>query len=104
MIDAITFALLGLAIGAVYNLMAQGIVLMYQGSGVVNFAQGAFAMVGAYVFLELHKVHSWSWVPAALIAVAVTSALAAVAYLIVLGPLQKRARLVRMIATLGLLI
>jgi sulfate-transporting ATPase len=29
-------------------------VLIYRGSGILNYAQGAFAMVGAYVFYELH--------------------------------------------------
>jgi branched-chain amino acid transport system permease protein len=38
----------GLAIGAVYSLVALGIVLVYRATGVVNFAQGELVMVGAY--------------------------------------------------------
>ena len=46
----IRFALLGLGAGAVYALAAQGMVLVYRGSGVLNFAHGAIGMVGAFCF------------------------------------------------------
>lgn len=38
----------GLAIGAVYSLVALGIVLIYRATSIVNFAQGEVVMVGAY--------------------------------------------------------
>ncbi len=47
-------ALLGIGAGAIYALLGQGIVLIYRGSGVLNLAQGAYAMVAAYVYLQLH--------------------------------------------------
>ena len=40
----------GLAIGAVYALMAIGVVLIFRASGVVNFAQGEIMMVSAYAY------------------------------------------------------
>jgi branched-subunit amino acid ABC-type transport system permease component len=46
---ALQLAVAGIAVGSVYALIALGIVLIYKCSGVVNFAQGAYAMVGAYV-------------------------------------------------------
>ena len=42
--DAIQFAILGLGAGAAYTLLAEGIVLIYRGSGIVNFAHGGIAM------------------------------------------------------------
>ena len=42
-------AISGIATGSIYALIALGIVLIYKCSGVVNFAQGAYAMLGAYV-------------------------------------------------------
>lgn len=51
--DILRFALLGLGLGALYALTAQGIVLIYRGSGVLNFAHGAIGMAGAYVQWEL---------------------------------------------------
>ena len=52
----IQYALLGLGAGAAYALFAQGAVLIYRGSGVVNFAHGSLGMVSAYVcFVTLHS-------------------------------------------------
>ena len=42
-------ALTGALVGAMYGLVALGIVLIYKTSGTANFAQGAIAMMGAYV-------------------------------------------------------
>lgn len=42
-------ALNGALVGLMYSLVAAGIVLVYKSSGVVNLAQGAFVMAGAYL-------------------------------------------------------
>ena len=46
-------ALLGLGGGGVYAMLGTGIVTAYKGSGVINFAHGAFAMYAAFVYDEL---------------------------------------------------
>ena len=51
MAQAIQFAILGLGAGAAYTLLAQGIVLIYRGSGIVNFAHGAIAMFACVLLL-----------------------------------------------------
>lgn len=43
----------GLALGCVYALIALGFVLIYKATEVVNFAQGEFMMLGAFVALSL---------------------------------------------------
>jgi branched-subunit amino acid ABC-type transport system permease component len=54
----IAFVLLGLGVGGAYALAAQGMVLIYRGSGVVNLAQGAVAGFGAFSYLALTSL-SW---------------------------------------------
>jgi branched-subunit amino acid ABC-type transport system permease component len=49
------FVLLGLGAGAAYAILGLGLVLKYRGTGVVDFSQGAVAMFGAYVFLDLRS-------------------------------------------------
>jgi branched-chain amino acid transport system permease protein len=44
----------GIAIGAVYALVAIGLTLIFRATGVVNFAQGEMLMVGAYTYVLLH--------------------------------------------------
>ena len=41
--------LTGLTNGAIFSLVALGFVLIYKASDVINFAQGDFLLVGAYI-------------------------------------------------------
>jgi branched-chain amino acid transport system permease protein len=50
MTQFIQLTVYGLADGAILALAALGFVLIFKASGVVNFAQGAFLLVGAYAF------------------------------------------------------
>ena len=43
----------GLVVGGIYALVALGFVIIYKSSGVLNFAQGEFLMLGAYVSLTI---------------------------------------------------
>ncbi|MGA0925078.1 MAG: ABC transporter permease subunit, partial [Lutimaribacter sp.] len=43
----------GMANGCVYGLVALGFVLIYKATEAVNFAQGDFMMLGAFVTLGL---------------------------------------------------
>ena len=49
------FALLGTGTGALYGALALGIVLVYRGSGVVNFAQVALATYPAFIYTDLRS-------------------------------------------------
>jgi ABC-type branched-subunit amino acid transport system ATPase component/ABC-type branched-subunit amino acid transport system permease subunit len=99
----IQFAALGLGTAAIYGLLAPGIVLIYRGSGVVNFAQGALALNGAIVFAELKRGGTQTLL--ALIAAVAAGAVSGVAFqMLVMRQLRRAAALTRMIATLGLLV
>ncbi|MFE3293640.1 ATP-binding cassette domain-containing protein [Rhodococcus sp. NPDC059234] len=105
MTEFLQFAILGLGAGSAYALLAQGIVLVYRGSGVVNFAQGAIAMVAAYVCLEtLQRDHDWGLLPAFLVAVVVAGLIGLAFQLLVLRWLTNAAPIVRLAATLGLMV
>jgi branched-chain amino acid transport system permease protein len=48
----------GLVVGSIYALVALGFVIIYKSSGILNFAQGEFLLIGAYFFLAiLEKGH-----------------------------------------------
>ncbi|HEY4333598.1 MAG TPA: hypothetical protein VGM78_13545, partial [Ilumatobacteraceae bacterium] len=102
MIVLLRFVMLGLGVGAVYALISQGLVLVYRGSGVVNFAQGAFAMVGAFVFYRVRDDWHDSTPTAFVLAIGATMILAALTHLFLLRQLRKSSPLVRLVATLGL--
>ncbi len=43
----------GIVIGSIYALVALGFVLIYKSTSVINFAQGEFLMLGAYLCLQM---------------------------------------------------
>jgi len=51
----LTFA--GLALGALYALVALGFVVIYKATGVINFAQGGLVLLGGYLTYNAH--HTW---------------------------------------------
>ena len=51
--DTLQLLISGLANGCVYGLIALGFVLIYKATEAVNFAQGDFMMLGAFVTIGL---------------------------------------------------
>lgn len=51
----------GLTIGAIYALIAVGFVVIYNVTGILNFAQGEFAMLGAFVSISLVNLNVPLW-------------------------------------------
>ena len=96
------FAVLGLGAGAIYALLAEGLLLIYRTSGTVNFAQGAFAMAAAYLFAELQTrgVSNAISLPAA---IAFGAVLGFVTQNPIMWLLRLASPLTRTIATLGIL-
>jgi len=92
----------GLAVGSVYSLVALGFVLIYKASGVINFAQGEFLMLGAYLCLSfLVQANLPLW--AALALTIVVMALAAlILERLVLRPLIGEPVISILMATIGL--
>ncbi|WP_052710756.1 branched-chain amino acid ABC transporter permease/ATP-binding protein [Pseudofrankia sp. DC12] len=100
--DVLRFALLGLASGAVFALVAQALVLTYRASGILNLAQGAFTMVGAYSYYQLAD---WGAPLAAAVvgAVLLSGLLGIGVFTAVIRPLRRSSGLTRVVATLGVL-
>lgn len=55
-IESLQYVVTGLSNGAVYALVGLGIVLVYQVTGIINFAQGEFVMLGALGFAILREM------------------------------------------------
>ncbi|MGQ4385429.1 ABC transporter permease subunit [Streptomyces sp. SAS_270] len=69
MSDLLAFVLSGLVSGALYALLATGLVLSCSASGLFNFAHGATAYLCALAFYELHSGLGWPAVPTAVLLV-----------------------------------
>jgi branched-chain amino acid transport system permease protein len=90
----------GLSSGAVYSLLALGLVIVYRGSGHLNFAQGEMAMVSAF-FAWWYSGQLPIWL--AVLAAAVTSCiLAAVIERFIIRPIGHRSPFAVVVAAIGL--
>ncbi|KKD06678.1 branched-chain amino acid ABC transporter permease/ATP-binding protein [Streptomyces sp. WM6386] len=101
--DFIQFAVLGLGVGGVYAIAAQGLVLTYRGSGVLNLAHGAMALLGAALYTELHEDQGAPLLVSFAIPIAVCALLGLLIYFGVMRLLRRASPLARLVATLGVL-
>jgi sulfate-transporting ATPase len=102
--EFIRFALLGLGLGSLYSLASQGLMVIYRGSGVLNFAHGAIGMVGAYIEWELATQHDWPIPVAWAGGILACAILGALTHLLIMRRLSRASPLARIVATLGVLI
>lgn len=92
----------GLSNGAILALAALGFVLIYKASAVINFAQGQFLLIGAYVVWALTVDAGLHWGVAVLGAVLVAIALGLVVERVILRPLVGQPIISVIMVTIGL--
>jgi sulfate-transporting ATPase len=102
--EVVRFALLGLGLGALYSLASQGLIVVYRGSGVLNFAHGAIGMVGAYIEWEVKVKHGQPVWLAWVCGILACALLGALTHVVVMRQLRRASPLARIVATLGVLI
>lgn len=90
----------GLALGSIYALVALGFVLIIRAANVVNFAQGDFAMVGAYLMVAALGALMPYWL-AFIIAILAMGSFGWLFNIAVYYPLRHRSFLPVLISTLG---
>jgi branched-chain amino acid transport system permease protein len=100
MTELINFTIIGLAVGTTYAIVGLGIALVYQVTGVINFAQGDFVMLGALVF-ALAEESGAGVLPAALLAVALTTAIGGLVQLGMIAPARRAGHDRLIILTVG---
>src|SRR5580658_8393477 len=91
----------GLGIGSVYALVALGFVLIFRATNVVNFAQGEFSVVAAFLKEEFAVDLGWPYWLSFLLSLAGMALLGAAFNLGVYYPLRHRSFLPVIIATIG---
>jgi branched-chain amino acid transport system permease protein len=80
----------GLGIGCVYGLIGIGFCVIYNASGIVNFAQGAFVMLGGMITQVLLQRYGVNLFVAALIAMLAVAAIGVLVERVVVRPLWDR--------------
>jgi branched-chain amino acid transport system permease protein len=91
----------GLGIGAIYALVALGFVLLIRAANVVNFAQGEFSMLGAYLMVILTTGLGLPYLVSIPVAVVTMAAFGIVFAGATYWPLRHRGQLPVIISTIG---
>ena len=95
----------GLVTGAIYSIMASGLVLTYTTSGIFNFAHGAIAFASAYLYFQLHTGLGVPIVPSLIISAFIFAPLLGLLLdRILLRRLAKAPVYARIVGTIGLLV
>jgi branched-chain amino acid transport system permease protein len=92
----------GLSSGAILALAALGFVLIYKASEVINFAQGQFLLIGAYVVWALNVDAGLHWALAVAGAIGVAIVLGLVVERLILRPLVGEPTISVIMVTIGL--
>jgi branched-chain amino acid transport system permease protein len=92
----------GLSNGAILALAALGFVLIYKASGVINFAQGQFLLIGAYVVWALTVDAGLHWALAIAGAIGVAVVLGLLVERLILRPLIGEPTISVIMVTIGL--
>ncbi len=115
--EHLLFLIVGLGAGAIYAALAMGLVATYRGTGVINVAQGAMAMWGAYVYAQIRETGelilpiggvdvggpagpAWAFVAGA----GSAALLGLLVHLLVFRPLRSAPALARVVASVGVML
>jgi branched-chain amino acid transport system permease protein len=88
--------------GLVYGLLAVGLVVVYRGTRIINFAYGETGMIGAFVFSELWVDHHLALLIAVLAGVLTSAAVGAATEVVLVRPLRGQPPLTAMVGTLAI--
>ena len=94
----------GIALGAIYALIALGFVVIYKATATFNFAQGGFVLLGAYLTYQFALVWELDFYLAMVAAMAVMAAIAAVLERLVLRRLIGQPDFTITLVTIGILL
>jgi branched-chain amino acid transport system permease protein len=94
--------LTGLTNGAIFSLVALGFVLIYKASDVINFAQGDFLLVGAYITFGMVAQVGLPWSVGVLVTMVLAVGLGLVVERLVLRPLIGEPIISVIMVTIGL--
>ena len=92
----------GLVVGSIYALVAMGFVIIYKSTSILNFAQGEFLMLGAYVCLAIFTTYGVPFVAAFVLTLGFSVVLGVLMERVILRPMIGEPVISVIVLTLGL--
>jgi branched-chain amino acid transport system permease protein len=100
--DFLQLLVAGVAVGALYALVALGFVVIYKATGVINFAQGALLLLGSYFCYGFYRQLHWPFLLAVLLAMICCAAVGLVVERLVLSRMVGQPVFAVIMITVGL--
>jgi branched-chain amino acid transport system permease protein len=95
------YILTGLSNGAIYALIGFGFAIIYNATGIINFAQGEFVMLGGMLTIFFLTVFHLPLVPAVLLAIIISTIAGVIFERLAIRPLRNAKPLRLIIITIG---
>ncbi|MEN6423064.1 MAG: branched-chain amino acid ABC transporter permease [Smithella sp.] len=95
------YILTGLSNGAIYALIGFGFAIIYNSTGIINFAQGEFVMLGGMLTIFFLSVFQMPLVPAILLAIVVSTGVGILFERLAIRPLKDAQPFSLIIITIG---
>lgn len=95
------FAVSGVTAGSIYALVALGFTLIFNATGIINFAQGQFVMLGGLIATTFANTLGWPLALAVVTAVALTTAVGAAVEALTIRPMRRSSVFTLIMITLG---
>jgi branched-chain amino acid transport system permease protein len=92
----------GLAVGAIYGLVAMGFAVIYKATGIVNFAQGEMGMLAAYTTWSLSLTFGTGALATVVLAIVIGAVLGMVCERLIMRPMLGEPVLSVVLVTVGL--
>ena len=90
MVELIQSLVNGVGIGLVYGLIAIGFCVIYNASGIVNFAQGVFVMLGGMFTHTMLMKLGWPMAVSAIVSIVAVAAVGVLVQILIIRPMLKR--------------
>jgi branched-chain amino acid transport system permease protein len=98
----VQFGVSGVTAGSIYALVALGFTLIFNATGIVNFAQGQFVMLGGLIATTFANTLGWPLPLAVVAAIALTTAVGAAMEILTIRPMRRRPVFTLIMITLGI--
>jgi branched-chain amino acid transport system permease protein len=99
--DYLQFLIAGLTVGSTYGLTALGFTIIFNTTGIINFAQGEFVMLGGMLSIWLHRIIGVELFPAILLAVLITTVIGSLIERLTIRPVRRPSTINLIIITIG---
>ncbi len=99
--ELLQYLVTGVTVGSVYGLVALGFTIIYNATGIINFAQGEFVVLGGLIFYSLYVAAHLPLVAALVLAVAAVALIGVLMERLTIRPLINSPVVTLIIITVG---